>query len=314
MKNNILLIFALFLLFSSCKKEKAKPNFKRLFTQTYELIKNESIKKDEINWTSIEKTINDSIPLFRNNYDVYNGIKYTLNLIDDKHSFFFPPKKKSNFFINDSLTIPDIKHKIIDGNIGYLKILGLAGNDSLSSQYSLKIRKSFKQVDNHTNLSGWIIDLRNNKGGKMGVISLGISPLYKDSIIGVSYKNNGEYINHKLQNNRYFYGDKIVNKINKTDTLNNKNKKIAVLVNENTASHAEFIAQSLKFQNNTMIFGTKTKGLTSDIQIYKFTSGAVLGITNALMCNKNREIIKGVIPDIECSSEKSLELAIEWIK
>ena len=314
MKNNPIIIFSLFILFSSCKKEEVKPNFKGLFKQAYNIIKTESIKKNEINWTEIEKQIKDSVPIFRNNNDVYKGINNTLNFINDKHSFFFTPKNKSNFFINDSLTIPDIKHKIIKGNIGYLKILGLAGNDSLCSLYSLKIRESLKQLDNHPNLSGWIIDLRNNIGGKIGVIPLGISPLYKDSIIGFSYKNNGVLIKHKLLNDTYFYGNKIANKINKTDTLNNKNKKIAVLVNENTASQAEFTAQSLKFQNNTKIFGTKTKGLTSDIQTYQFTSGAVLGITNALMCNKNKEIIYNINPDIECTSEKSLELAIEWIK
>ena len=47
---------------------------------------------------------------------------------------------------------------------------------------------------------------------------------------------------------------------------------------------------------------------------YKFTSGAILGITNAQMCNKKKEIIYGITPDIECKSEQSLELAIEWIK
>ena len=314
MKKNYILIFSFIILILSCKKEEIKPNFKPLFNKVFSIIKTESIKKEEINWRLIEKKINDSIPVFRNNNDVYNGILQTLSIINDKHSFFLYPKDKSNFLTNDSIKIPEIESKILEGDIGYLKILGFAGNDSLSSLYSSKIRKSLKQIDNQSNLSGWIIDLRNNKGGKIGMIPLGISLLYQNSIIGFSYKKNKKYLIHRLLNNKYFYDNEVVTSSNNKDTLFNKNKKIAILVNENTASQAEFTAQSLKFQNETKIFGTKTLGLTSDVMTYKFTSGAILGITNAQMCNKKKEIIYGITPDIECKSEQSLELAIEWIK
>jgi len=313
MKNNSIIIFSLFILFSSCKKEEVKPNFEGLFNQAYSIIKTESIKKEEISWTLIEKKINDSIPTFRNNNDAYKGIVQALDIINDKHSFFLYPKDKSNFLTNDSIKIPEIKSRILKGNIGYLKILGFAGNDSLSSLYSSRIKMSLKRIDTQSNLSGWIIDLRNNKGGRIGMMPLGISLLYQDSIIGLSYKKNEKYLIHKLINNKYFYGSEIVAASNNNDTLYNKNRKIAVLVNANTASAAEFTAQSLKFQNKTKIFGTKTKGLTSDVMTYKFKSGAILGITNAHMCNKNKEIIYGITPDIECKSEQSLELAIEWI-
>lgn len=313
-KNNIIL-FTLFIVFTlSCKKEETKPNFDILFNQVFEIIKTESIKKEETNWTLIEKTIKDSIPIFRNNIDVYKGIEQVINLIDDEHSFFLYPGDKSNFLTNDSIQIPEIKSDILGGNIGYIKILGFAGNDSLSTLYSLKIRESIQLLDNHSNLNGWIIDLRNNTGGKIGMIPLGISPLYKNSIIGLSFKNDGTLLQHRLLKDTYYYGNKSVMSLNTSDTLNNKNKKIAVLVNENTASQGEFAALSLKFQNNTKIFGAKTKGLTSDVQTYQFTSGAFLGISNALMCNENSEIVYEIHPDIECPSENSLELAIEWMK
>ena len=313
-KNNIFL-FTLFIVFTlSCKKEETKPNFDILFNKVFQIIKTESIKKEETNWTLIEETIKDSIPKFLNNNDVHKGIDQVLDLIDDKHSFFLYPGDKSNFLTNDSIQIPVVKSDILEGNIGYIKILGFAGNDSLSTLYSLKIRESIEQLDNHSNLNGWIIDLRNNIGGKIGMIPLGISPLYKDSIIGLSYKNDGTLLQHRLLNDKYFYGNKSVISLKTQNVLKNNNKKIAVLVNENTASQGEFTALSLKFQNNTKIFGSKTKGLTSDVQTYSFASGAFLGVTNALMCNENKEIVYEINPDIECPTENSLELAIEWIK
>jgi hypothetical protein len=77
MKKNYILIFTFIILILSCKKEEIKPNFKPLFNKVFSIIKTESIKKEEINWTLIEKKINDSIPVFRNNNDVYNGILQT---------------------------------------------------------------------------------------------------------------------------------------------------------------------------------------------------------------------------------------------
>jgi C-terminal processing protease CtpA/Prc len=315
MKTRFIIYFILLGTIFSCKNEVKESSFKRSFLQSLNIIKKEYIKTDELNWVEIENNINDSIPNFQNNIDVYNGIRYTLKQINDKHSFFLPPKEESNFFIKDSISIPKINYEILDNKIGYIKILGFAANDSLNYLYSLKIRNALKKIDNHPNLSGWIIDLRNNKGGKAGTFSLGLAPLYRDTIIGYSINNKGKYITHKLSNNTYYYGDKTNVTIKLTDTLINRNKPIAVLVNEKTASLGESTAQSFKFQKNTLIFGAKTFGLTTDLLVYEFVSGARLAISTAYMCDENKKIIEGgLIPDVKCTSEKSLELAIEWIK
>jgi hypothetical protein len=94
-KNNIFL-FTLFIVFTlSCKKEETKPDFDILFNKVFQIIKTESIKKEETNWTLIEETIKDSIPKFLNNNDVYKGVDQVLDLIDDKHSFFLYPNRKT---------------------------------------------------------------------------------------------------------------------------------------------------------------------------------------------------------------------------
>lgn len=314
MKTQAIILFIVLATLFCCKKEQQQPNFKRSFYQSFSIIKEKYIKTNELNWVDIENNIKDSIPKFQNNNDVYNGIKYVLNQINDKHSFFLPPDK-TNFFLKDTVSIPKIDYKILENDIGYIKILGFAANDSLSTIYSLKIREALKKVDNHPNLSGWIIDLRDNIGGKGGTFALGLEPLYVNSIIGFSINNKGEYINHKLTSDTYYYGNHIINTIKLTDTIRNANKPIAVLVNEKTASLGESTAQSFKFQKNTLIYGTKTYGLTTDLQVFEFVSGARLAFSTSFMCDEEKNIIKdGIVPDIHCESEKSLELAIEDIK
>lgn len=95
-------------------------------------------------------------------------------------------------------------------------------------------------------------------------------------------------------------------------TLVNKRKKIAVLVDGETASAGEFLTLSFKFQNRTKVFGTRTYGLTSTLRLINFKSNAKLLLATGYYCDKNKNIIDGpVIPDIECSSEECLTKAIE---
>lgn len=231
LKSKTFIFFILIFIILSCKKEEKKPDFNRFFNQVFSIIKNESIKKNEVDWIKVKKNIKDSILRFRNNEDVYNGIKYVLNQINDSHGFLKNPT--NNFTLNDSLPIPHTKHCIIGENIGYIKISGFAANDSLCKLYSQRIRNAVKDIDECSNLSGWVIDLRNNFGGKLSSFSLGLAPLYKDSIIGYSLNNKGKYTIHKIVDNTYYYGDIIAGKIDSIpSSINNVNKPIAILINE----------------------------------------------------------------------------------
>lgn len=320
MNQKIGILYLLFGILCSCKEVVKQTDYKSSFYYSFNIIKKEHIQTAKLNWLEIEKNIKDSIPIFKNNSDVYHGIRYVLNQINDGHSFFLFPNSKANFFIKDSISIPEIEHDILSNDIGYLKILGFAANDSLSALYTEKIRNTLLHVDRQSNLSGWIIDLRDNRGGKDGAFSLGLEPLYQDSIIGYSIKNNQKYIVHKLLNNTYYRNSTIQQTFPKemriTNTISNKNRPIAILVNRKTASAGETTAQSFKFQENAMIFGAKTQGLTTGLMIYEYNpSGARLGLATTYFCDENKIPIKGaIIPDIECTSEEALDLAIKWLK
>ena len=69
-------------------------------------------------------------------------------------------------------------------------------------------------------IKSYIIDLRNNTGGKLGTYPLGISPLLTDSIVGYSLKNK-KVIPHKIVNNVYYFGNEKVNEIKEVERLAN---------------------------------------------------------------------------------------------
>ena len=212
-----IVVFLFICLNYSCIK-KDKNTHETDFDSVFNTIKTKSIQ--EVDWSAIHKKTKDSIRVFNSIYDKYRAIAYTLDQLDDRHSFFLYPEDEKVFSKLDTTDIPEVCHYLIDQNIAYVKIEGFGGDKNLNDEYILSIRKALYDLDRQKEVSGWIIDLRDNFGGKLGGFSVGLSPLYKDSILGFSMNNKKEFIEHKLKNNTYHYGDtKLVNPlINSKDT------------------------------------------------------------------------------------------------
>lgn len=318
MRTAIILLTTLLFLFA-CKRQ-SENHFETFYLQALKMIQDYSVKKDSLNWDDLKKTVNDSFIRFNSNEDVYKAIGYTIKLIDDGHSIFIAAQnpgleKITNPLLIDTLSLPFINNRIIDGRIGYIRLPGFIANDSLSTLYALQIRKTLINIDTTANLSGWIIDLRNNSGGKLTSESLGLSPLFSLPLIGISCDNKSKYKPIKLLDNYFYYDDIVIDSLNYSSTLINKNKKIAVLVNDKTVSAGEFLALAFTFQEDTKLFGSKTKGKTSHLTLFEFKSNAKLLLATSYYCDKNSNIkIGGLVPDTVCKYEESLSKAIEWIK
>src|SRR5687768_2363669 len=99
---------AIFIFLSGCETRKEwTPTL--FFEQSFNVIKDNSIKKNDVNWSRLKETVLDSIKHFNSDKDVYRAIKYTIYLINDGHSVFINPSD-TNVFDTDTLSIPDITH------------------------------------------------------------------------------------------------------------------------------------------------------------------------------------------------------------
>lgn len=312
----ILLIYLIFLF--ACKRQTTN-DYEVFFDQTFKLIEDNSLKSESINWSELSKIVKDSIKRFDCNEDVYRAIDYTMQLVDDGHSIFVAAQdsnkgKLSNPLHINKLSIPPINKMIIGGNIGYIKLNGFIANDSLTRIYALNIRKTLIALDNTSKLNGWIVDLRNNSGGKLTSESLGLYPLFTSSLIGVACDNKNTFKDIYLKNSYFYFDNNKIDRLDYDSVLINKNKKIAVLVSNKTVSAGEFLALAFTFQENTKLFGTKTKGKTSHLRLFEFKSNAKLLLATDYYCDRNRnKLIKGLVPEIECKNDECLSKAIEWI-
>ncbi|MGV3762671.1 S41 family peptidase [Parapedobacter sp.] len=309
-----LLLTISILLVLSCQNKKQWTH-NDFFEQAFNIMKERSIKKNEIDWEVLKRTVKDSISHFQNNGDVYRAIGYAVSLIDDGHSVFLAPQTP-NVFTADTLPIPNVVTKIIDEGIGYIKLTGFIANADNSKIYSERIRESLYELDRSSNITGWIIDVRENMGGMASMMQLGLAPMFQDSLIGYWINNKGEYFAEYCTNEYYRLEDMMVEKNSALNfNLLNKDKPIAVLISDRTASAGEALASSFKFQKNTMTFGTHTRGLTSALELIEFNSNAKLFLATMYLCSRDKKIVdRGLDPDVACSSERAYELALKWLK
>lgn len=178
----------------------------------------------------------------------------------------------------DTITIASVESKIIDGNIGYLKI-SRYGEDTVS--LATKAANEFKSKG----VKGIILDVRNDPGGLLDA-AVGVSSLWLD---------NGKTI---LQEKR---DGKVIKTFEAKGVPILKGIKTVVLINEGSASASEITAGALQDNGVATIIGVKSFGKGSVQQLERLADGSVLKVTIARWFTPNGANIdkEGIKPDIE---------------
>lgn len=206
------------------------------------------------------------------------------------------------FTINrDKIQVKSVSGKIIDNDIGYIKLrlFGAETNNELRNSLKDMVSKGIRGV---------ILDLRNNGGGYINA-AVDISSIFIDQgepIVLVKNKS-GNSTNHTSK------GDFRLN------------LPLLVLVNKYSASASEITAGALKDYKRGILIGTKTFGKGSVQQVVPFSDGSAFKITiSHYYTPKGNDIDKcGLEPDYKVEmdprtvgkdKDAQLDKAIELIK
>lgn len=217
----------------------------------------------------------------KNAYDI--GIKKAVELIRGqegtkvKLKIIRDNKEQLEFEITRAkITVPSVEGKILDGNIGYIKISRF-GSDTpgLARQVAQKFANA--------KVKGVILDVRNNPGGLLET-AVDVSSLWLDSGKTVLDEKRGGVIvsTHKAKGEPIFAGLPTV-----------------VLINEGSASASEIIAGALKDNGVATLIGVKSYGKGSVQSVEELADGGVLKVTVARWYRPNGKNIdkEGIEPD-----------------
>ena len=180
--------------------------------------------------------------------------------------------------------IPAVTSKIYEENdkkVGYIDISIFSSVSA--KQFSTTLKKLEKE-----NISGLVIDVRDNNGGYLSSVNDIVSTLLpKGNII---YKvEKGRKIN-----------------VTKDKTTEKREYPIAVITNNNSASASEILAAAIKESYKGYVVGTKTYGKGTVQQVKQLSDGSMVKYTieNWLTPNGNWINDKGVEPTHEVTLDK----------
>lgn len=183
-----------------------------------------------------------------------------------------------------SIKLKTVSSKMLENNKGYIKISSF--NDGTAKEF----KEAYEKLKSD-NLTGLIIDLRNNGGGLVSE-SLDIAETMVEkgkTLLITSNKDKKEEIRKSTQN-------PIID------------IPVVVLINQNTASASEILAGILKDDCNYKIIGTKSYGKGVIQTVYNFSDGSGLKVTTEEYFTPNHDKINkvGITPDTE------VKLDSEW--
>jgi len=188
-------------------------------------------------------------------------------------------KAKNIKIIREIIEIKSVKTKILNKNIGYIRLTSF--NENSSKQLSKEIDKYEKEQ----NLKSYILDLRNNPGGLLSQ-AIYVTDFFLDEGEIVSTKGRD-----KNENRKYFArkGDEI------------KGKTLIVLINYGSASASEIVAGALQDHKRAILLGENTYGKGSVQSIIPLKNDGAIRLTISKYFLPSGKSISGVgvSPDIQ---------------
>ena len=157
-------------------------------------------------------------------------------------------------------------------------------NEQTTPNIKKGIKEKIDELSGKDNVSGFIIDLRNNPGGLLSeAISVSDMFLNQGEIVSTRGRNNG-------QAKRY--------SASKGDLA--ENKPIIVLINGGSASASEIVAGALQDHKRAVILGTKSFGKGSVQSVIPLGENGAMRLTTARYYTPSCRSIQalGVVPDI----------------
>jgi len=219
-----------------------------------------------------DMTISDAVKMMR-------GVPGTSVVIAVMREGLKEPKDYT--IVRDIIKLKSVKYKILDDNIGYVRIT------SFQERTDSDLRAALQEVfAGDEGLRGLVLDLRNNPGGLLDqAVKVSGEFLEKEKLVvytkGRRQNNNTEYTVRK--------GGA------RTDY------PMVVLVNRGSASASEIVAGALQDWERAVILGTPTFGKGSVQTVIPLEDGSGLRLTTAkYFTPKGRSIQNtGITPDIE---------------
>lgn len=194
--------------------------------------------------------------------------------------------------VRETIIVEAVRYESMDeGNIAYIRLL------RFEDDTTRELDRALLTFDLE-NITGLILDLRNNAGGLMSEAISVVNRFVDDGVILIT--------EDRLSGQKRYYarGNQI------------RNFPVAILVNRGTASSSEIAAGAIRDNDMGVLIGEQTFGKGVFQTLIDFPDGSALKITAGEYFTPKGTVVHdvGLPPDIVVEDEQDpIEVAIQWI-
>jgi carboxyl-terminal processing protease len=197
--------------------------------------------------------------------------------------------------------------------IGYIAVPSFSGTPSQGDAYARNMQQAIREQDN-PDIKGWIVDVRGDTGGNMWPMIAGIGPLLGEGLAGHFIDISGNAVPWSYQTGSSLANTTRVVTVPSPYVLIKPNPRVAVLIDNGTASSGEATVISFIGRPNTRLFGTPSCGLSTANGTFPLSDGSTLFLTVSTMADRNKNLFGGRInPDETHAGAAAGNTAVEWI-
>lgn len=242
-------------------------------------------------------------------YQAGENIRTLLRELKDSHSFYQDAEGASRYSSSGGDPAA-AKVMLIGGKIGYVSIPAVNGtNAALAKAFADEVGGKLKGTSRDARC-GWVVDLRNNRGGNMWPMISALSSFFGTERLGGFKRADGQVAWWSLQTKKITVAP---------GRSGAKDAKVAVLLGPRTASSGEAVAVAFVGRPHTRSFGAPTAGLASSNTRFPLPDGAAIYLTTAIDVDRTgREVGEKIAPDerladdVVAASDVPVE-ALEWL-
>ncbi|MCH8492361.1 MAG: hypothetical protein LAT53_03895 [Idiomarina sp.] len=274
----------------------------------FDFIQKNALKKESIDWNALREDVFNKARGAVETTDTYPALRMAIDHLDDQHSYLHTNTDVKR--MRESVVLP--KSESLPGGISLLEIpTHIYQSLTVSRDYIATAHRFIREGESSC---GWIIDLRGNRGGNQQPMIVSLAPFLPPALDSYLWSPNGE--------TRSLYSSSIA-EIGPYASLYRKSRRlpwflkdvpIAVLIDGDTGSSGEATLLQFIDRPNTIIMGTPTRGVTTNIHILELSDGANLGVANSYFVDRLGQVYRnGVNPELNTEGEDTIAIANTWL-
>ncbi len=193
-------------------------------------------------------------------------------------------KPKDFTIVRDIIRVKSVKNELVEEGYPYVRIT------HFNEKTIVDLKKAMEKYGGDKSIKGLIVDLRNNPGGLLEQ-AVAVSRLFLDHGLIV-------YTDGRVKDQRM--------KLRAEDGSGpHYHCKLAILINQGSASASEIVAGAMQDHDRALVFGTKSFGKASVQTIMPLGNNYGLRLTTAYYYTpRGRHIEKsGIVPDVNLKDE-----------